>query len=136
MQYINSLYRISSVMSVQKCKVLQSSKRFKHSLTFVTVLYSKCSLGGFVVSHVAQSFTFPCGLILDDHAILNITIFLRETQTDRGNSPGIEGFIFTLLHSYIMRQEIAVIASIQGFMFIYKFYFIHMLGFKAEINTK
>lgn len=60
-------------------------KRNGHHLTFVTVLYSDGGLGGFVVSHVAQTFTFPGELILDDHAILNIAIFLegkRREETD------------------------------------------------------
>lgn len=67
-------------------QTITNQYRIWHNLTFVTVLYSEGSLGWFVVSHVAQSFTFPCGLIFDDHAILNITIFLKETQTDGGKS--------------------------------------------------
>ena len=50
------------------------------SHTFVTVLYGMSSLGGFVVSHVAQPFTFPRELVLDDHTIFNITILLKEKQ--------------------------------------------------------
>lgn len=58
----------------------------KRTLTFVAVLYSEGGLGWFVVSHVAQSFTFPCGLVFDDHTILNVTMFLQETQVDRSKA--------------------------------------------------
>ena len=68
--------------------LLQWSKYTGHSLTFVTVFYGDGSLRGFVVSNVAQSFTFPCGLILDDHAIFNITVLL--IQSDRGNGQKLQ----------------------------------------------
>lgn len=60
--------------------------RTRHKLTFVTVLDSKGSLRGFVVSHIAQSFTFASGLILDDHAIFNITILLKIDNKNSQNT--------------------------------------------------
>lgn len=60
-------------------RINEQVKEFE-SLTFVTVLYGKGSLGGFVVSHVAEAFTFSCELIFDDHTILDTPIFLNKTE--------------------------------------------------------
>lgn len=49
-------------------------------LTFVTVLYSDGSLGGFVVSDVTESFTFPGEFIFDDDAVFNVSVLLEDRQ--------------------------------------------------------
>lgn len=83
-----------------------------HGLTFVTVLYGKSSLGGFVVSHVAQTFTFPRELVLDDHAILDISIFLRERREANNQREYYDFFI--LLGCFFRVTVFSVSVLLQG----------------------